>query len=325
MQPIKTQICKVCLGDLGRKTFQVREMMFGSGDVFSYVECENCGSLQLENPPVDLTKYYPQNYYSLSDESISEKDNIIVSFLRRQRALYGIKGKSVIGKIVHSRSPKAYYEWFKRANVGFHDSILSVGCGIGNRLITFSKEGFTNLLGIEPYIKGDIYYNSKVRVIKRELSELEGKFDFIMLNHSFEHMAEPREALKEIYRLSRPGKYVMIRTPVVPCYAFREYGENWVQIDAPRHHFIFSKRGIEILAKEFGFQVRDVFYDSYDIQFWGSEQYRKGIPLMDKRSYRVNPEASIFKKEEIQEFKRRAKELNQNEDGDQAVFFLFKP
>lgn len=103
----------------------------------------------------------------------------------------------------------------------------------------------------------------------------------------------------------------MIRTPVVPCYAFRKYKEYWVQIDAPRHQFIFSKKAMEMLAEDAEFQLHDVLYDSYEIQFWGSEQYMRGIPLMDKRSYRINPKASMFTNEKIREFKRRGGELNE--------------
>jgi len=107
-------------------------------------------------------------------------------------------------------------------------------------------------------------------------------------------MDEPERVLKELYRLLKIDRYLMIRIPVLPSYAFRKYGSNWVQIDAPRHQFIYTKRGIKILADKAGFQLVDVVFDSYEIQFWGSEQYLRGIHLMDSNSYGQNPKRFIF-------------------------------
>ena len=190
--------------------------------------------------------------------------------------------------------------------------------------MTLKKEGFNNLTGIKPHIKNDIFYECGVKILKKELSDLNHQFDFIMLNHSFEHMSEPERVLKELYRLLKTDRYLMIRIPVIPFYAFRKYGTNWVQLDAPRHQFIYTKGGLKILADKTGFQLVDVVFDSYEIQFWGIEQYLRGIHLMDSDSYGQNPKGSIFSKEDIVSFKKKANELNKKNDGDQAAFYLYK-
>lgn len=79
---------------------------------------------------------------------------------------------------------------------------------------------------------------------------------------------------------------------------------------------------MERLAKETGFRIIRVAYDSSEFQFWGSEQYLKDIPLSDPRSYPRNPDASIFSKEQIQTFTEDALRLNSQERGDQAAFVL---
>lgn len=83
-------------------------------------------------------------------------------------------------------------------------------------------------------------------------------------------------------------------------------------------------RGFKRLAAEEGFDVGGVAHDSTAFQFWGSEQYRRDIPLADPRSYFVSPGDSIFTAAQIDEFGKRAEELNARGEGDQAAFYLRK-
>jgi hypothetical protein len=81
---------------------------------------------------------------------------------------------------------------------------------------------------------------------------------------------------------------------------------------------------MKYLAERANLTLEDVAYDSSDFQFWGSEQYLKGISLFDPKSYKVNPNNSIFTKSQIKEFKKQADELNNSKQGDTCAFFLRK-
>ena len=81
---------------------------------------------------------------------------------------------------------------------------------------------------------------------------------------------------------------------------------------------------MNMLAERTGFKITNVFYDSSFFQFYASVQYCQDIPLRDKRSYYENSRNSIFSKQDILEFTLKAEELNQNNDGDQACFYLRK-
>src|ERR1700722_13550952 len=59
-----TMVCEIC-NSTGGKIHHVREMMFGWGDEFEYLECPACGCLSLVDVPADLSKYYPESYYSM--------------------------------------------------------------------------------------------------------------------------------------------------------------------------------------------------------------------------------------------------------------------
>jgi len=315
-------ICQICNNATGNKPHFARDMMFGAGDEFEYFECPICGCLQINRIPENLSEYYPIDYYSFQKFA---KDSFLKSFLNRQRANYCIVGKNIIGMLL----TKIYgirnnYDLLNSIGVNYESAILDVGCGNGKRIMSMQEDGFCNLVGADPFIEDDIFYESGVKILKRYMSGIQQKFDLIILHHSFEHMPKPLSALLEVYRLLNPNRYALITIPVVSSYAWRKYGVNWVQLDAPRHLFLHTIRSIQILSSHAGFQVANVVFDSTEFQFWGSEQYLKNIPLNAENSYAVNPKKSLFSKKQIRCFRNKAVELNKKHDGDSACFCLHK-
>ncbi len=60
------------------------------------------------------------------------------------------------------------------------------------------------------------------------------------------------------------------------------------------------------------------------LQFWGSKQYLKGIPLIAENSYDRSRSKSIFTKAQIRNYRARIAVLNKKLLGGDAVFFLYK-
>jgi hypothetical protein len=52
-----------------------------------------------------------------------------------------------------------------------------------------------------------------------------------------------------------------------------------VQLDAPRHLHLPTRRAVEILAAESGLRLLQAVDDSGPFQIWGSELYRRDIAL----------------------------------------------
>ena len=77
-----------------------------------------------------------------------------------------------------------------------------------------------------------------------------------MFNHSFEHMENPFEVMNQSNRLLNKNKFLLVRIPVADSYAFKHYRENWCSLDAPRHLFLHTKKSIELLAKQSGFEIK---------------------------------------------------------------------
>jgi SAM-dependent methyltransferase len=202
--------------------------------------------------------------------------------------------------------------------------VIDIGCGSGDLLVQMNAVGFKDLTGLDPYIEKDIFYRCGVRVLKRAVDEYDGLCDSAMFHHSFEHLADPARTFSALGRVVVRGGTVLVRTPVAGKQAWRTYGADWYQIDAPRHLFVHTEASVAILARQAGFDLEDVVYDSTGRQFWASEQYKRDIPLRDRASYSVDPGSSPFSPADIARFEEKARELNRERQGDQACFYLRK-
>ncbi len=320
-------VCRICGNTENNRIHRTREMMYGSREEFLYIECERCSTIQIKDIP-DLSRHYPQDYYSFNTPECPLDDNLKSRLAARSARRYFLREGSLFGKhFVKTRAwitdyfPQEFAD--KHLNIHKNSSILDFGCGNGSRLNVLRYFGFRNLTGIDAFIEKDILYKNGVKIFKRELKELTQTFDLIMLSHSFEHLANPRETLREIHKHLKSNKYALIYMPVV-SFAWKKYGVDWVQLDPPRHLFLYTEKTFCNMAKDEGFIVDKVIYDSNEFQFFGSEQYLLDIPLTDTRSLLQNPQSNIFTSEQIDEWKKQAVELNSKKEGDQACYFLRK-
>lgn len=315
--------CRICGNVENNRIHLAKEMMFGMRDEFEYIECGNCGCLQIAAIPENLNKYYPANeYYAYSN---IENQNKFKLFFKRRLADHLLKSPNLLGALLKTVYGVPFdVRWFKNTGVDYDSEILEIGCGSGQLLLNMQNAGFKHLTGADPFVAADLHYGMGLTIYKKYTSELDKQFDLIMMHHSFEHVPEPLETLKDIHRLLKPGAHALIRIPVMPSYAWTKYGTNWVQLDAPRHLYLHSIRSMQIMAESANLTITDVNYDSTDIQFWGSEQYLQGIPLKDEKSYAINRSKSIFTREQIRQFRHQTSELNRQQQGDQACFILKK-
>ncbi|MBE0622151.1 MAG: class I SAM-dependent methyltransferase [Burkholderiales bacterium] len=316
--------CSLCGNAEQNVIHSAREMMFGTKDEFTYIECAVCGCLQLANIPADLSRYYPREYYSLKRAHVNP-DTPLARFMRLRRTAYYLGGKTLIGSLIaRIRGAPFWLEWFKHSLVSLDSAVLDVGCGTGEALLSLRREGFRNLTGVDPFITEDIHYEEGVTVFKREPAQLQGQFDVIMLHHSYEHMPNQLQTLQTLHALLKSNGTLLIRVPLASSLAWKKYGTNWVQLDPPRHLFLHTTRSMQLLAAQAKFVIAEIAYDSNALQFWGSEQYTKNIPFLSEQSWAKHPEQSIFTKEQIAEFERQAQALNKAEQGDQACFYMHK-
>jgi SAM-dependent methyltransferase len=203
--------------------------------------------------------------------------------------------------------------------------LLDVGCGSGEFLFRYRDAGMRDVNGIDPFLRREVH-DEGLTILKRSVRDLDvdERFDLIVLHHSFEHIPEQLDTLSAISRLLADVGICVLRIPLKTDAIWNRYGVHWVQLDAPRHLYLHTRHSIEFLIQEAGLVVKDVVFDSLAFQFWGSEQYKRGIPLLAADSYSVNPQRSVFTREEMRAFRQMAAAANRAGQGDQASLYVTK-
>lgn len=306
--------CRLCGNRCGNRVHQAREMMFGTREVFTYLECGACGCLQLAKVPEDLGRHYPPSYYSLRASERRSRD-LLRLYVNRKRAAHVFDRRNLIGwTAAKVFGEPDRFAWLKSVRATFNSRIADVGCGSGALLRQLRADGFRNLSGFDPNIAHSVE-EPALRIHKAEVTSTCETFDLIMLHHSLEHMPGQLETMRALRRTVDVAGMVIIRIPVVG-WAWRRYGVDWVQLDAPRHVVLHTRKSLCALARQCGFAVERIQYDSTEFQVFGSERYRKDIPLIDPRM-----DAQLTRKQ-VLAVRAKVRALNASAEGDQACFFL---
>ena len=319
-------VCRAC----GEAAFAVRhdapETMYGTGEVFAYGECDRCASLTLLDLPDDLAPYYPDTYLSMTVDPASLGRAPLAAISAVSRSIMRAPGSAgTLQRVLPDRRARTLaviLESVARAPGPRPRHVLDVGSGSGMVPLAVSRAGSVEVLGIDPFASVDRRLGPHAELRVMTLDEVDGAFDLVMLHHSLEHVPDPLDALRQVRRLLAPGGCALVRVPTCSSQAWREYGIDWIQLDPPRHVWIPSRRGLNTLARRADLAVVSTYDDSGSFQFWGSEQARRGIPLMDPRSYFVDPKRAGRSRRVLAEYTRRSRELNRVSDGDQTVVYL---
>jgi SAM-dependent methyltransferase len=307
--------CRICGNESDNELIIARERLLGMGDKFNYFVCSKCFCLQIKDTPENIEKYYPSSYYSYQEAMFPSKLNWFNFFLKKSLIRYYMGYFDLTGFLL-SFIYDHPFPWIRNKEINFNSRILDVGSGSGRKLLSLQRSGFNNLTGIDPFINEDIHYKNGVTVLKKDISEINEKYDFIMLHHSFEHMPDPGQVVRHISRLLNPDGCALIRVPVANSFAWHKYRDCWVGLDAPRHFFLHTPESMNILVKNTDLRINEIVFDSTEFQFTGSEKYLRNLPFS-------TPD-DIFTRKELTKFTRDAKLLNMNKQGDAACFYLKK-
>ena len=315
-----TKACRICGKSNLSNQFVLQD--FHSAEVihFDYYLCDDCSTLQIADIPNDLQKYYSDKYYSM----IPPKANrFLFRTVRKLRNLVSLKFPF---RSYHSFASNLNRPDLHALNcIGYNSSmkLCDVGCGQGHMLRDLHELGFKGLVGIDPFLPSELV-DANLMLLNENFLDHASIYDVIMFNHSFEHMADPWVILKKTYELLAPGGFCIIRIPVLDSYVWRQFKTNWIQLDAPRHLFIYSAKSIQLLACHSNFAVARYYCDSGIFQFADSRLIRQKCDDGQSFLYGGNILFSRDKKRTLAELGMMSRRLNMACDGDQATFILRK-
>ncbi|QIK77079.1 class I SAM-dependent methyltransferase [Nocardioides piscis] len=309
----------------------VREMMFGWDETFTYLTCPDCSTVWLPEIPDDLGRYYPQDYYSvdIDPEDALGRPGVrqFASAVARSVLFGSSRLASTARRAVRMRQFHSYVTVLESiAIAGLSDGkqtrVLDVGCGSGIMIYALALAGVERPMGVDPFAPADRTFSNGALLVRRGLDDLEGTFDLVMFHHSLEHVPDPAASLQSAVAKLAPGGRLLVRMPTVSGEAYETYGSAFYGLDAPRHITIPSRAGVDALAARVGLRVVTTRDDSTSSQFWASEQVLRGIPLMAPTSHMVSERKSLFTRAQIDAWNERARALNSTARGDQSAWVL---
>ena len=216
-------------------------------DLFTLRRCTGCGLVFVapRPGPAAMRVIYPSNYYAYREEEI-------------ERPLL---------KLFRDRIEGSKVRRYRRLVADDTAAVVDVGCGDGRLLDILRRLGPSGwrLAGIEvaeAAARRAAERGFEVRTGDLETLDLarwNGRFGLALVHQVIEHTRDPRDAVRRIARLLRPGGVLSVETPDTRGWDARIFRRGyWGGYHIPRHFYLFDASTLSRLLVEQGFEVVSV-------------------------------------------------------------------
>jgi len=221
------------------------DRLYETPGTFCVLVCQSCsvGWTLPRASTQELGAFYPETY---------------MAYVPPERGLL-----RVVQRLGQRTSIRRQFARRPLSQLGFvsQGDVLDVGCGSGEQGAELVRRGW-RVAGIDPSEQACAAASS--RGVQAVVATLESapfapeSFDAVVMNHSLEHVADPRDDLGRVFRLLRPGGLLLITVPNFASWQRVRFGTNWLALELPRHRTHFTPRSLgRALAAE-GFEVASI-------------------------------------------------------------------
>jgi SAM-dependent methyltransferase len=224
--------CRNCNAKRGAPLYVgTRDRFEGHPGSFDYVQCAECGLIQLEENPPDLESLY-MDYRVHGGQS----------------AVYHLLRRLTIGHCYPSSR-------------GEGRSLLDFGCGSGWYMQQMAERGW-NVVGFEFNAEHAARVSDAISLPvlagATALEQCTGQFDLVTMNFVFEHLTEPHRTLDLVARTLKPGGQLYISVPNIEGREAKLFKDRWFHLDPPRHLTFFTKQMLREMFEARGLVDIDV-------------------------------------------------------------------
>ncbi|MFA6136373.1 MAG: class I SAM-dependent methyltransferase [Candidatus Paceibacterota bacterium] len=235
---------------------------------FYVVKCQRCG-LVFQNPrPKEkwIELYYPDNagYFVPSDVRMGKlKKRIDELILINFFGYKNLGSKNLAIKILlflvfvyfyRSKSIPRYVE---------NGKLLEIGCSHGAKL-EYLKELGWEVKGIEFNKKAAQYAKEKrgLNVLAGSFFEVDlsqGHFDVVIMDMVLEHLYCPKEAIKKVFEILKPGGQLIFSIPYFNGLEYKLFKNFSYGLQLPAHIFFLNKENVADLLKGMFINTKIIF------------------------------------------------------------------
>jgi SAM-dependent methyltransferase len=227
--------CEVCGGTDSLPAFSGSDRLMGVPGQFAMRRCLTCGAFgQFPMPsPNRVMEFYPLDYGPYQSGGPLAKLGTESGLRRRMRHVQSLQLEA--------------------------GALLDVGCATGLFLERMRRRGW-QVAGVEmnPVIAKRARDAFGLYVYTGTLesgSFSDAAFDLVTLWDVLEHVPSPRQTLREIGRVLRPGGWLVFRVPNPESLGAQVFGRFWAGWDLPRHLWIAPRSALEPALSAAGFRL----------------------------------------------------------------------
>ena len=283
-----TSACKLCGASEKEFLFSAVDLRFEIPGEFKIFRCNSCG-LGFVHPqplPGELKRHYPESYYThaLPEKTSKEKlEGILLNVLFRVFEGSRVNKKKNVFSRSFARLAKSIPRLRHRIETNAFEylrisggELLEIGFGNGVFLNFALKRGYSTY-GVDPDpINCDNQKNQGHNIFCGELKVAkysDNKFDFIRMRHVLEHVTDPADEMREIFRIQKHGGYFFLEVPNFGGLYAEIFKDTWAQLEAPRHLFHFNQENLKRFVRQSGYEVIRVTVDTQPWHLLSSMKY----------------------------------------------------
>ena len=155
--------------------------------------------------------------------------------------------------------------------------ILDIGAGTGDFLKIAQENGW-KITGIEPEKKARNRAGEKGVLLEENQEKIDDKYDVITMWHVLEHIPDLENQIIFLKNHLTDNGILVIAVPNYKSKDAQIYKQFWAAFDVPRHIWHFSKKSIQLIFEEKGFnliETKPMPFDAFYVSLL-SEKYKTG-------------------------------------------------